>query len=182
MPSDRRRLPRARPSARTLASYIAGWAAVGACVAAALLLSSGGSHDESPALPPVRQPELANAVRAGGCSLARERTPAAGSAAPAKPGIYDAPPTQTALSAALRHGTVVISYRPALDGELTDKLRAIQDTVPSGTILMPAASDLTGDVTIAAYGRTLACPRLTDSSVDALRLFQGRYLGSGPDP
>ncbi len=102
----------------------------------------------------MRQPELANAVRGGRLQPRPRAHPGRGSAAPAKPGIYERPAAADALSAALRHGTVVIRYRPALDGDAKTKLRAIQGSVPSGTILMPAASDLTGDVTIAAYGRT----------------------------
>jgi hypothetical protein len=180
--SDRRRPKRTRPSARTLAFYVAGWLAFGACAAAALLVSSGGTAEEQPALPPVRQPELANAVRAGGCKVGRERDTVAASVVPAKPGNYDAPPSVTTLTAALRHGRVVILYRPGLDDDKRDRLHAIQRGVPEGTILTPNPNHMTDDVAIAAYARRLVCPRLTASSMDAVRLFQGRYLGSGPDP
>lgn len=182
MTSDRRPLTRTRPSARTLAFYVAGWLAFGACVAAALLISSGGGAEHQRALPPVRQPELANAVRAGRCTVARERDAVPGSVLPARPGDYEAPPSGTTLTAALRHGTVVILYRQGLDDDLRDQLRAIQSDVPEGTILTPSPSHMTDDVAIAAYRRRLVCPRLTASSMDAVRLFQGRYLGSGPDP
>lgn len=182
MTSDRRRLRRRRPSARTLAFYVAGWLAFGACVAVALLVSSGGTAEQRPALPPVRQPELTNAVRAGGCTVERERDTVAASVVPAKPGSYDAPPSVTTLTAALRHGRVVILYRPDLDDDLRDLLHAIQSGVPEGTILTPSPNRMTDDVAIAAYTRRLVCPRLTPSSLDAVRLFQGRYLGSGPDP
>jgi hypothetical protein len=146
-----------------------------------MLVSSGGLADGQPDLPPVRQPELANAVRAGGCRISPARD-AAGSDVPARPGSYeDAPPTRT-LSAALRRGTIVILYRAGLDDDLEHKLHAIQGGIPNGTIVTPSPTHTTDDVAIAAYGRRLVCPRLTADSMDALRLFRGRYLGSGPDP
>ena len=170
-----------RPSARTLALYVAGWLAVGACAAVALMVSSGRDSQQQAALPPVRQPELANAVQAGRCTVARARDAVAASVVPAKPGRYTAPPSATTLTAALRRGTVVILYRPGLDDDLRDQLQAIQSGMPAGTILTPSPGPMADDVAIAAYRRRLACPRLTASSIDAVRLFQGRYLGSGPD-
>jgi hypothetical protein len=179
---------RPRSTARTFAAYVAAWAAVGSIVAL-VLLRVGGNEDEP--LPPVRQPELARAIRAGGCRLAvpaRQAIadggglPAPGAAAPSEPGVYERPPPASALSAAVRRGTVVVRYRPGLDDEHVDQLESMQEGVPRGTILTPGAAQMRADVTVEAYFRALTCPRLTDVSLDALRLFRGRFLGSRPHP
>jgi hypothetical protein len=178
---DRRRTGRGRSSARTLASYVAVWAVVGTAIALAALVVTGRDAPQ-PALPPVRQPELANAVRAGGCRLTVERRQPrrATAAEPVRPGVYDAAPPQAALEAALQRGTVAVRYRPDLEGKLVKRLEVMQAGVPRGTILAPDVAGVRHAVAVAAYRRALTCPRLTGASLDALRLFRGRYLGSGP--
>jgi hypothetical protein len=180
-----RRRARSRCTARSFAAYVAAWAAVGAIVALVVLLVGG---DEDEPLPPVRQPELTRAVRAGGCRIAVparpdvvDRPPAAQDVVtPAKPGVYERPPAASALSAAVRRGTVVLRYRPGLDEEQVGVLETMQESVPEGTILTPGTAQLRVDVTVEAYLRALACPRLTPAALDALRLFRGRFLVSRP--
>jgi hypothetical protein len=94
--------------------------------------------------------------------------------------VVEAPDVAGALRAALRHGTVVLRYRPGLTKELVSKLLAIQKTIPRATILAPGTRRMRDAVEMTAYRRLLACPRLSTEGIDALRLFQGRYLGSGP--
>lgn len=60
-------------------------------------------------------------------------------------------------------------------------MQALQQTVPAGTVLAPERIRTRYEVTIAGWRRLLACPRFTDATVDAMRLFRGRFIGSGPD-
>jgi hypothetical protein len=163
-------------------TYVAAWVAIGATVATVVLIPGSGAGEDPAPLPPVREPELTGAVRAGGCRLTKTTEVAAAGVLPAQPGIYDRAPIEEALAAARRGGVIVVRYRRGLDEELRDRLEAMQQGVPKGTILAPAPAGASGDVAVSAYRRLLACPSLTSSSLDALRLFQGRYLGSGPDP
>jgi hypothetical protein len=169
-----------RPSRRTLLVYLAAWLAVGAIVVlvAVALLDGGSSADGT--LPPVRQTALESAAHAAGCRLERRRPSDDARAAAAAGGSYAKAPSVDALQAALRRGTVVLSYRPGLPEELLSKLQAIQRTIPRATILTPGTRRMQDAVAMSAYRRLLVCPRVSAEGLDALRLFQGRYLGSGP--
>jgi len=143
--------------------------------------------EETVELPPVRQIELVDAARAAGCRLERARDrplnpPVQGAAAsPAEPGVYDAQPDVEMLVATLRRGRVVIQYRPGLARSRVRELERLQAAVPEGTLVVPNATRMPYEVAITAWRRLLGCPRFTDEAIDALRLFRGRFLGSGPD-
>jgi hypothetical protein len=164
------------------------WIAVGAAIVAFVLIASG---DESrpEELPPVQQTRLDTAAARAGCELTRVtdrhpgNPPAGGTPGPrpATPGVYDESPPPGALVAALRHGTVVVHYHPRVEEEILDQLEALRAAVPKGTIVTPNATGMTYEVAMTAYHRVLACRELTTTALDALRLFRGRYLGSGPD-
>ncbi len=86
------------------------------------------------------------------------------------------------LTAALRRGVIVISYRKdTVDAGRRAQLRALQTAVPDGTIVTPDVSGMRYEVAVAAYRRLLGCGRFTDATIDAIRLFRGRYLGTGPE-
>jgi hypothetical protein len=160
-------------------------AVLGAVVAAGVLALLGGSERGVPAaLPPVREIQLVKAVQAAGCELRRtrggERAQAA-RAAPAPPRFYDDAPSRAALAAAVRRGVIVISYRPAVDRERLEQLRSLQTVIPSGTIVAPDASATRYEIAADAYRRRLGCTRFTPAAIDAIRLFRGRYVGTGPD-
>ena len=152
-----------------------------------LLLLRGTDGGDEVALPPVQQTELRLAARTAGCDLrtgrARrgEELPVDGpSARPARAGFYEDDQPPAALVGALRRGVVVISYRAELPDRVRDDLRELQTAVPRGTIVttnrrMPFA------IAISAWRRRLACPRVEPATLDAVRLFRGRFLGSGPD-
>ena len=145
--------------------------------------------DDTVHLPPVRQVDLVQAARVAGCRLERAgRTPlnppvaGAVDVAPAAPGIYERPPDSERVVGALRRGYIAIHYRPGLDDDLVDALGEIQRTVPEGTLLVPNDT-MSYEVAATAWRRLLGCPRFSRQAVDALRLFRGRFLGSGPlDP
>jgi hypothetical protein len=170
-----------RPSRRTLLMYLAAWLAVGAAIALVAVVALDDGSDAEGTLPPVRHTALESAARAAGCRLERRRSDDDDTrAAPATGGSYRKAPSAGALGAAQRRGTVVLSYRPDLPEDMLKKLRIIQKTVPRGTILAPGARTMPYEVAISAYRRLLSCPRLSTEGLDAVRLFQGRYLGSGP--
>jgi hypothetical protein len=162
--------------------------AAGAGVAGlAIAVLGGADRDAAATLPPVREIQLVKAVEAGRCRLHRvrddglTRATVRGDAVAARPGFYDRAPPAARLTAALRRGVIVIAYRPQVGARGVERLRALQQVVPRGTIGTRGPSAMRNEVQAAAFGRVLGCRRFTDAAVDAVRLFRGRYLGIGPD-
>lgn len=109
----------------------------------------------------------------------RSRGPPGG--APAAPGFYDQAPAISSLVAALRHGVIVIHLRGDVDDDRLVQLREIQAAAPNGTIVTPNATGMRFRIAATACRHLLGCEQVTDAVIEALRLFRGRYLGSGPD-
>jgi hypothetical protein len=137
----------------------------------------------------VRETELGTAAGQGRCQL---RTASAGEqfnppvdgpagSRPARPGYYEEPIASAALTAALRQGIVVIQFRAGLDDKWLEALEALQAAVPEGTIVAPNETRMPFELAVMAYRRLLGCPRFTDDALDAVQLFRGRFVGSGPD-
>ena len=170
---------------RPLLVYIAGWLLAAAAVAVVVLVLLSGDEDPV-ALPPVQETELSSAATNAGCVLragddAPASPPLSGPrAVPAAPGVYDAPPPARALVGALRHGTIVILYRPESAQDAVKVLRQLQAAVPRGTIVTPYG-EMPFVVAVTAWRRLLGCRAMSDRTLDAVRLFQGRFVGSGPD-
>lgn len=175
--------------AGAIARYAIACIAVGAVVAGLVVAALGGTDADTEAtLPPVGETQLVRAVQASGCELRKSdrgerlRPPVDGPrAAPAAPGFYEQAPPAARLTGALRAGVIVIFYRGDLDEERLEQLRLLQTVIPSGTLVAPDTSGMRYEVAVAAYRRLLGCDRFTDAAVDALRLFRGRYVGTGPD-
>lgn len=148
-----------------------------------------GPDEDTVSLPPVRQTELTDAARSAGCDLRltgdfERSNPVAGgprTAAPLEPGVYERPPDSRRLVAALRRGIIVIQYRSGLDEKEVEQLQELQRAVPSGTIVTPNGTEMPFVVAATAWRRVLGCPDFTAATIDAIRLFRGRFLGSGPD-
>jgi hypothetical protein len=172
----------------SLLRYIGAWVVAGGVVVAIVVAADLGGSDDVVELPPVRETNLAQAARRAGCELRRARRdeqlnpPVVGSlpVRPAAPGTYDRSPDVETLVAALREGVIVVHYRPGLDGGRVEQLRVLQRAVPEGTIVTPNATGMPFELAVTSWRRLLACPRFTDETIDALRLFRGRYLGRGP--
>jgi Protein of unknown function (DUF3105) len=187
--ANRGRAHGSAPSRRALVTYGAAWLVAAALVAVVAVVLLDGEEPDAVSLPPVEAIELTDAARAAGCELRRERhgerlnPPVSGAAGvvPARAGTYDDAPDIGSLVAALRHGVIVIHVRGDLDEESVDLLRSIQEAAPNGTIVTPNETDMRYAVAVTAYRRLLACERLTEASLEALQLFRGRYVGSGPD-
>jgi hypothetical protein len=84
------------------------------------------------------------------------------------------------LLAAMREGVVVIQFRGLASSDVS-LLRSLQEAIPSGTIVAPNDTGMPFAVAVTAYRRLLGCRALNESSVDAIRLFRGRFVGSGPE-
>jgi hypothetical protein len=173
-----------------LARYIAAWTAGGACVALLLVVLLRDRSPETVSLPPVERTQLRAAAAAAGCDLRRARpgerlnppVDGAPGSRPAAAGVYDEPPETAALLAAIRRGIVVVHFRAGLDDVVVEELRVIQRGIPAGTIVTANTTGMRYAVAAAAYRRLLGCPRFTPAARDALRLFHGRFVGSGPGP
>lgn len=172
-----------------LLRYVVAWVTGGALVIAAVMAFIGREDQDAVTLPPVRQIELTSAARSAGCELrAGDLAQGAGLPAPDAPGprplpagVYDEPPDPRGLAAAVRRGVIVVQHRPDLPGDVLDALRALQKAVPAGTIVTPEVAGTRYEVTVTAWRRSLGCPRFSRDSVDAIRLFRGRFVGTGPD-
>jgi hypothetical protein len=110
--------------------------------------------------------------------VARRATPSAG--ATVAPGIYHRPLSAAARQRVVRAGIVVVEYRWEVDAPTLARLVSLQRTAPRGTVLAPSATLRNDALTVTSFGRQLRCPAITAKSFDALQLFRGRYLGSGP--
>lgn len=180
--------PAPRSSARALLRYVVGWSVAGAVIAAlALVLLRGGDDGQDVSVPPLEQTELAAAARAGGCEIRQDdgsgrlRPPVDGAfATAARPGIYDRTPSVRSLIGALRRGIIVIHYRSAVGEERVRELQELQRAVPAGTIVT-RNEDMGYLIAVATWRRLLGCSTVRDGTSDAVQLFRGRYLGSGPD-
>lgn len=169
---------------RAVVVYGAVWAAMTAALAIAVISAVDG--EDSVTLPPVHAIDMTAAARVAGCEIRRgdrvdATVPVSGAAGgtPARAGVYDDPPAPGALVEALRRGVIVIHYRRDLAAGRVDELRIVQRAVPAGTIVAPN-DGMPYAVAATAWRRLLACTRMTDGTLDALRLFRGRYIGGNP--
>lgn len=187
MPDDDARTRRCER--RALFRYLAVWIAGGALVATSAVWLVERFGEEQVSLPPVRQVELADAARSAECRLRRvrpgERTrpvvdgPAGMPAAAA--GVYEQPAEPYRLVAAMRRGSVVIHYSPALPDSSREQLERLHEAMPEGTIVTPDGSGMPDVLAVTAFRRILGCPRYDRRTFEAVRLFQGRFVGTGPD-
>ena len=169
-------------------AYAAAWLVAAAVLVGVLLAVLDGGEPDEVSLPPVHETELTQAARDAGCQLRLARAgerlnpPVAGGIGvrPARPGFYDEPPATMSLTAALREGVIVIHFRD-LDPAAIELLENVQEAVPDGTIVAPNDTGMPFAVAVTSYRRLLGCPSLSKSSVEAIQLFRGRFVGSGPD-
>jgi hypothetical protein len=169
--------------------YAAAWLAAAAAIAVLAVVVLDGSDSDQVSLPPIRETQLVNAVRDARCQLVHagargeHLNPAVDgpAATPAAPGVYEQPPTAAALVGALRRGVVVIQVGPTAPDGTLERLADLQRALPEGTIVTRAAPGMPFAIAVTAYRRLLGCPRYTPQTLDAMRLFRGRFVGTGPD-
>jgi hypothetical protein len=180
---------RERASGRAVLVYATVWLVAAAAAVALVLAVFGDDDPDTVAVPPVRETELGVAAGQSRCVLVTARAgqrvnppvdgPSGGR--PAKAGFYEQPVATDQLTAAVRKGIVVIQFRAGLDEKLVEALKALQSAFPEGTIVAPNATRMRFELAVVAYRRLLGCPRFTDQALDAVQLFRGRFLGSGPE-
>ena len=175
-----------RTGRRALLRYAAGWVLAGALIVGLALATIGDGGDEDITLPPVLEVELATAARNAGCQLAPAGRGAPGlvvsgpRSAPAAPATYREPPPVPALVGALRRGNIVVHHDPELPGDEIERLDTLRRAVPRGTIVT-ANPAMPYTIAVTAWRRLLGCPRTGARTIDAVRLFRGRFIGRGPD-
>jgi len=179
----------ARASGRALLVYAAVWLVAAAAVVGLVLAVVGEEDGDTVAVPPVRETKLTDAAGESRCVLTTARAgqllnppvdgPAGGRSARA--GFYDRPVATAQLTSAVRRGIIVIQFREGLDDNGVEALKTLQSAFPEGTIVAPNGTGMRFELAVVAYRRLLGCPRFTDQALDAVQLFRGRFLGSGPD-
>jgi hypothetical protein len=178
--------PKHRPARwPALAFYVVSWLAIGAVVAG-VLIAILHDPDEGVVLPPVRATELTRAAESARCRLRRGGQPASAEPAvegprapPVRVGAYTSELPEAGLIGAMRRGAVIIHYRD-LSEEDVERLQTLQRDVPRATILVPR-QDMPYRLAATAWRRLLGCSRLSGATLDAIRLFRGRYVGQGPE-
>jgi hypothetical protein len=186
---SRPRRPEDATSGRGLALYAAVWLVAVGAVVGVVLAVFGGEPETTVSVPPLRATELGTAAGQSRCVLRRadagERLnppvdgPAGGRVA--KGGFYEEPVPTAELTAAVRHGIILIQFREGLSDPDVDALKKLQEAAPDGTIVAPNATRMPFEIAVVAYRRLLGCPRFTAQALDAVQLFRGRFMGSGPD-
>jgi hypothetical protein len=178
-----------RASRGAVFTYAVAWLVAAAAAVGVVFAIFGSDDADTVSVPPVRETELTDAAGQSRCELRTANAgeqlnppvdgPAGGR--PAPPGFYEEPIAAAELSAAVRHGIVVIQFREGLDGERLDALKTLQAAIPEGTIVAPNGTGMRFELAVTAYRRLLGCPRFNDQALDAVQLFRGRFLGSGPE-
>lgn len=162
---------------REATQYVVGWLLAGTVVAI-VLLQVVHRAPSPPSLPAVRAIALEDAVRSARCHLVggTRSPPARGGGSP-RAGIFGRPLLPLAAAAAAADGLVVIEYRRDVDRAFVRDLQSVQRTLPAATLLAPAAGRPRDAIALIAGRRSLGCPFWGPRTLDAVRLFRGRYVG-----
>lgn len=178
-----------RASGRAVVLYAAVWLVAAGAAVGVIFAVFGSDDPDTVSVPPVRETELVDAASQSRCTLTSARRgerlnppvdgPAGGP--PARAGFYDRPVATAQLTAAVRRGIIVIQFRSGLGEEQVEALKTLQTAFPSGTIVAPNGTGMRFELAVIGYRRLLGCPRFTDQALEAVQLFRGRFLGSGPD-
>jgi len=176
-------------SRRGLLLYAAVWLVAAAAAVGIVFAAFGGEDADTVSVPPLRETELVTAAGESRCVLRRADAgeqlnppvdgPAGGQTV--KGGFYDKPVSTDHLTSAVRRGIIVIQFRDGLSDHDIDALKTLQKAVPEGTIVAPNGTRMPFEIAVVAYRRLLGCPRFTTQSLEAVQLFRGRFMGSGPD-
>lgn len=181
----RRRVGAGRDVVAGHLAYLVGWLTAGCVlvIAAAALLGGGDERSDARiATFPIHDIVLVNAMRRARCKLRAVTPPTTDTSthAASPTGTFAAPLPAASHAGALRRGIVVIEYRKGLDPTHIDQLAAVQRSIPRGTIVAPARRPTSYALSATTFRRTLTCRDFDDATLDALQLFRGRFVGSGP--
>ena len=100
---------------------------------------------------------------------------------PAADGAYNQAPDVEPLVHSLEHGRIIFWFKPGAPAQLQGQMKALFDEDNFHVILAPYSRGLSGEVAASAWTRSIVCPKVNDSTWDALRLFRDRYRDQGPE-
>jgi hypothetical protein len=182
-----------RPTGALRAKQERGWFPLPAMVVLALFLAAGPvglalSRDDARATVPGNT--LRDVARKAGCRLqeyenARVTNPPVSGPlverAIATDGSYigRATPTVNATTHSLLHGRVLIQYRPGLTEPEVHALDQLVKDDPDRVLGFANQTGMATPVAATAYLSLLTCPRVTASTLHALRVFRDRRRGFG---
>ena len=156
-------------------------------------------------LPEQKTGELKAAAKAAGCELAnpeiedsthetkdfkasdyKTNPPTSGNHNPDwyEDGIYNAgdTPKLGMLVHTLEHGRVDVQYKEGTSADDVAKLEAfLAETDGYHMLMFQNATGMDAAVAATAWGHSLTCPEINDSTWDALRTFRTSYLDKGPE-
>jgi hypothetical protein len=93
--------------------------------------------------------------------------------------IGRATPTVEATTHSLLHGRVLIQYRPGLPEAEVHALDQLVKDDPDRVVGFANQTSMAAPVAATAYLSLLTCPRVTASTLHALRVFRDRRRGFG---
>jgi len=156
-------------------------------------------------LPEQKTGDLKAAAKAAGCELAnppiegsthetkafkasdyKTNPPTSGNHEPTwyEDGIYAAgdTPELGKLVHTLEHGRIDVQYKEGTSGDDVAKLEAfLAETDGYHMLLFQNTTGMDAAVAATAWGHSLTCPKLDDTTWDALRTFRTAYIDKGPE-
>ncbi len=99
-------------------------------------------------------------------------------------GVYNAgdTPELGMLVHTLEHGRIDVQYKEGTSAEDVTKLEAfLAETDGYHMLLFQNATGMDAAVAATAWGHSLTCPKLDDTTWDALRTFRTSYIDKGPE-
>jgi hypothetical protein len=163
------------------------------------------SKAASVALPEQKTGDLKAAAKAAGCELAnpeiegsshedktfkasdyKTNPPTSGNHNPDwyEDGIYNPgdTPRLGMLVHTLEHGRIDVQYKEGTPAEDVSKLEAfLGETDGYHMLLFQNTTGMDAAVAATAWGHSLTCPEINDSTWDALRTFRTSYIDKGPE-
>lgn len=100
---------------------------------------------------------------------------------PAEDGAYTTAPEMENLVHSLEHGRVIFWYQPNASPQLKGQLKSLFDEDTYHVLLAPNTRDMPSQVAASSWTRSITCPRVNNSTWDALRLFRDRYRDQAPE-
>ena len=156
-------------------------------------------------LPEQKSGDLKAAAKAAGCELAnpeiegsthedkefqgsdyKTNPPTSGNHNPDwyEDGIYNAgdTPKLGMLVHTLEHGRIDVQYKEGTSAEDVSKLEAfLAETDGYHMLLFENTTGMDAAVAATAWGHSVTCPKLDDTTWDALRTFRTSYIDKGPE-
>jgi hypothetical protein len=100
---------------------------------------------------------------------------------PAADGPYFQAPAMENLVHALEHGRVILWFQPNATPQLKGQMKALFDEDDYHMLLAPNMRNMPSQVAASAWTRSITCPKVTNATWDALRLFRDKYRDQGPE-